>query len=336
MAIDPEDLARLKSDLLGSMGGMSMMRQVGIGKATEHKLLSSKDCYFQVIELFPFGVGELKSDTIELHDSGVDAKGEAYVVTVPFGKSVKATWLPTGGNRATAPDIRRGERAEIFRLADSDKYYWRPMEMDQDVRRLETAMFLYSNTQDEATKELTPENSWMVEISTHQKTMSIKTPKSDGEEFAYDIQLNTKESTFVLKDDSGQEFELESKERRWRVANKDGSEILMDKKNITRTAPETIKDICKDYICEASNSITTKTKTHQANATDYSIKTTTYNNTSNSYKVSTSSLVVNYSTGSYSGGTNFAGTLTSNGVNVSSTHRHNGVTSGPSSTATPF
>lgn len=336
MAIDPEDLARLQSNLLGNMGGMSMMRQIGIGKATEHKLLSSKDCWFQITELFPFGQGEMKSDTMDLHDAGIDAKGEAYEVTVPFGKSVRATWLPSGGNRVTAPDIRRGERVEIYRLADSDKYYWRPIEMDQGVRRLETAMFLFSNTQDESTEELTPENSWMFEVSTHQKTFTLRTPKSDGEEFAYDLQLNAKDSTFAFKDDAGQEFEMESKERRWRVANGDGSEILMDKKNITRTAPEAIKDVCKDYILEASNSITTKTQSHQSTAQSYEIKTNSYKNTSTDYKVSTGTLTVDYGTGKYSGSSTFTGTLTNNGVNVSSTHKHGGVQGGPSSTATPF
>lgn len=336
MAIDPEDLAKLQSSLLGNMGGASMLRQIGIGKATEHKLLSSKECYFQIIELFPFDQGEMKSDRMDIHDAGVDFKGEAYEVTVPFSKSVKATWLPSGGNRVTAPDIRRGERAEIFRLADSDKYYWRPIELDQGVRRLETAMFLFSNTEDESVKELTPENSWMMEVSTHQGTLSISTPKSNGEEFGYNLQLNTKQSTFLFQDDAGQEFELESKERRWRVANGDGSSILVDKKNITRTAPETIKDVCKDYICEASNSIKTTTKTHQSDSQSFEIKTSSYKNTSTDYKVSTGSLSVDYGSGRYSGSSAFQGTLTSNSVNVSSTHKHGGVQGGPSSTSTPF
>ena len=332
---NPSILERLKKSTLGAMGGMSMMTPVGTGIATENKLLSSKECYFQIVELFPFDQSELKSDRGEMKDVGVDAKGEAYEVTVEFSKSVKATWLPQGGNRVTAPDIRRGERAEIFRLGDSDKYYWRALELDQGVRRLETAMFLFSNTQDESTEELTPENSWMVEMSTHQKTLSIKTPKSDGEDHAYDIQLNTKESTFVLQDDAGQGFELDSKERKWRVANGDGSEVLVDKKDITVTAPATFKVKCKDYIVEAENSISETSQSHTVSTQSYKLSSDSYSNTSQAYRVSTGTWSVSCSTGGASGSFGFNGQLTNNGVNVGSTHRHPGVRSGDSTTAPP-
>jgi hypothetical protein len=335
MLDDPSMLKRLKEQLFGSMGGMSMLRPVGTGIATENKLLSSRECWFHVIEWYPYDQNELKSDTEEIRDSGVDAKGEAYEVSVKFGKSIKATWLPQGGNRVSAPDIRRSEKAEIFRLGDSDKYYWRPIELGQGVRRLETAVYMFSNTQDESVTDLSPENSWVMEISTHQKTFSLITPKSDGEQFGYTFQLDTKASTFALQDDDGQEFQLDSKERKWRIANKDGSEVLVDKANVTWTVPEKFLVKCKDYEVQASNSIKETSKTHSVKTETYDLNTQTYNNTSKTYKVSTGTWNVSFNTGTGSGNINFNGRLTNNGVNVGSTHVHPGVRSGDSTTATP-
>ena len=335
MLDDPSSVKRLKEALFGSMGGMSMLRLVGTGVATENKLLSSKECWFHVLEWYPFDQNELKSDTTDLRDSGVDAKGEAYEVSVKFGKSIKATWLPQGGNRVSAPDIRRSEKAEIYRLGDSDQYFWRPIELGQGVRRLETAVYMFSNTQDENTKELNPDNSWVMEISTHQKTMSIITPKSDGEQFGYTLQLDTKESTFALQDDDGQAFQLDSKERQWRIANKDGTEVLVDKADVTWTVPGKYLVKCKEYEVQASDSITESSQKHNVKTNTYDLNTQTYNNTSKTYKVNTGTWSVSFNTGTGSGNINFNGTLRNNGVNVGSTHLHPGVRSGDSTTLTP-
>lgn len=336
MLDDPSMLKRLKETMLGNMGGSSLIHPVGTGIATENKALKSKECWFHVLEWYPYDQNELKSDTDVISDAGVDAKGEAYEVTVRFGKSIKAVWLPQGGNRVSAPDIRRGERAEIFRLGDSDQYFWRPIELDQGVRRLETVVQLFSNTQDESTVELTPENSWAMEVSTHQKTMTFTTPKSDGEEFGYTMQLNTKDSSFVLEDDGGQSISLNSKDRVWHIKNADGTEIIVDKGNITQRCPGKFLIECADYEVNASSSITENSQKHTVKTSTYDLNTQTYNNTSNTYKVSTGTWSVTFNTGTGSGNINFNGRLTNNGVNVGSTHIHPGVRSGDSTTAGPI
>lgn len=313
-----------------TMGSSDLIKKIGTGVATENKLLSSKECYFQVIELFPLDSNELKSDTDTLKHSGVDAKGTSYSVEVKFGKSIKAVWLPSDSNRVTAPDLRRGDRVEVYRLADSDQYYWRSMGLDTGVRRLETVASRYSNTKDESVKELDETNSWTHEISTHNKTVTLHTTKSDGEEFEYTIQLNVADGVFMFTDhENGQRFESESRERRWRIANADGSEVLMDKTKLKLTAPDEIELNTKVYKLNASESVTVDTE-------EYKDKSTNYTNTSTNYKVTTSTLSVNYGNGTYSGSTGFSGTLKNNGVNVGSTHKHGGVAGGISTTLTPM
>lgn len=286
-----------------------LLRPVGIGIATENKLISTHECYFQIIEWFPLDQGEMKSDTMEIKDSGIDAKGEAYEVTVKFSKSILAKWLPNGGNKISSPDIRRGEKVEIVRLGDSNEYYWRPLELNQGVRRKETVMQLFSNTDDEKVKELSAVNSWAMEISTHQKTMSLSTPKNDNEEFAYDMQLNTKDSTFVLKDDSGNSFELESKEKRWRIVNSAGTEIIINGKDMTITVPGT-------YMVRAG-----KIELHSSGSSNFKFG---------------GSFTMTYNGATIKGNTMFRGKLFNNGVNVGSTHRHGGVKGGPSLTSSPL
>ena len=65
MLEDPSFMKRLKDTLFGTTSGLSMLRPIGTGIATENKLLSSKECWFHVMELFPFDQNELKSDNDE-------------------------------------------------------------------------------------------------------------------------------------------------------------------------------------------------------------------------------------------------------------------------------
>lgn len=328
MALSPADIEQLKLSQTGGQGGMTMMRNIGTGVATEHKALSSEFCYFQILELFPLDQGELKSDTLTLSDTGVDAKGEAYQVSVKMGKSVKAKWLPDGTNRANPPDIRRGERAEIFRLADSDKYYWRSINMDQGNRRLETAMYLFSNTQDESVDKLTPENSWMMEVSTHQKTFSFSTPKSDGETHGYNMQLNTKESTFTLRDDAGQALDLDSKAKTWKVANGDNSSFEMAGPNLSIDIGGKLSIKCGAMDVNVAALLKMLSQSRVDSAVSMQVTATSYNNQSANYAVTAGSYSMNYSQGSGTGAMDFYGTMKNNGVNVGSTHQHDQVQKG--------
>lgn len=218
--------------------------------------------YTEVCPIEPLGFldGEVNASVSEINEEGVDGDGNKYTVTMSFGNSLSAKWLPGDTNRITPPDVRVGEPVMIYRMADSNQYFWKTLGLRNDLRRLETVIYAFSATEDEV-EELDHTNCYFFEISSHAKQITLSTSKANGEPFAYVIQLNTGDGSFTIKDDAGNSFLLDSAERRIKAINGDGSFIDLNKRNGWLNIPDTYKITCKDYLLEAKNSITEKTKT---------------------------------------------------------------------------
>ncbi len=266
---------------------VSKLQLFSVGYVSEHKKLSSKNAFITPVEVLPYLDGELDYNEEVDEISGVDYFGNSYSVKASSSNSLEAEWYPLGNtNRQTAPDLRRGMMVILYRYADADKYYWVDTGVDHHLMRLETVRWVISNTKDESTTELTPENSYWMEFSSHLKLLSIGTSKSDGEPFAYNIQLNLKEGVYVVADDDGNYFEMDSGERRFTFKNKDGSIIEIDKGVGRWFTPDSITHEtnnyfikCKNYNLDAKESITETTKTRKSsgdtNTVDYSKSTFT-------------------------------------------------------------
>lgn len=245
----------------------SLFRVVSIGYAAENKPLTTSELEIYPAELMPYAHGELTNDQTEIKDSGTDGFDQKYTVKVSTSNCIRAKWLQWGSNRVTAPDVRRGERVLIWQYADADVYYWTSCGLDDFLRRLETVVWAFSNTKDESVKQLNPTNSYFIEVNTHKKHLTIHTCKSDGEPFAYTIQLNTKEGVFTLADDDSNYIEFDSAERKITAKNKDGSFITIDKRVIRAFAPDlihmktkAIEAHCDTFLLNAASSITMNTK----------------------------------------------------------------------------
>lgn len=215
---------------VSSIVDISKFHIYSVGRAAENRKLSSHELEIYPIEHMGYIDGDVNSEKTENEAKGVDAEGREYSVKVTTSNSIKATWLKWGSNRLTPPDVRRGERLFIWRYADTDKFYWTSSGLDDHLRRLETVTYVFSNTTDEATKVLTPDNSYFVEVSTHSKLITLGTCKSDGEPYAYSFQFNTKEGTVTLADDVGNYIELSSKDSKITLENIDKTLLSLDKK----------------------------------------------------------------------------------------------------------
>lgn len=255
----------------------SLFKIYSVGIAGENRPLSSWDLSIFPVERIPYVDGELSSDTDELTADGEDYFGQKYSVKVSLSNCLVATWLPFGTNRTTPPDIRRGERLFIWRYADVDQYYWSATGLDDFLRRLETVIYAWSDTKDETVKALTPDNSYYFEISTHQGLVTFATCKSNGEPFAYTIQVNTKDGTLTITDDTGNYIDINSADRLIRMENGDETHLYLDKTNMYGFAKETIQFDCKDYVLNASNSTKINTDTYALSAsTSVDINTATF------------------------------------------------------------
>jgi hypothetical protein len=258
----------------------SELKPYSLGVVAENKKLTGKDgkpnriVEVTPIEDTPMLNGEIKSGIVTDKVSSLDRSGGEFEIKVDTANSISATWLPLGSaNRFTAPDVRRGEMVMLYRFADEDRFFWTTLFDDIKLRKLETAIYAWSGTQKEGA-EVNGDNYYFFEVSTHKGVVHFHTSKANGEFTAVDIQLNTKDGVFQLRDETGHIFLIDFKEKQMAMQNPDGTSIDINKKNLTIQVPETYKLMAKNKIEEigetvnitSGNSISEKTKTFNIDA----------------------------------------------------------------------
>lgn len=219
---------------------VSLFKPYSAGIAAENKELKSPYLMITPHEKLPFLDGELKENPTALGFKGTDADGNAYEGNVFTDNVIKATWLPESSNRLYAPDVRRGERVMIYQYGDADKFYWRPLGLDDHLRKLETIVIAISGTKDEGVAELNPENCYFIEFSTHTKRITLQTSKADGEAVSYKAQFDAVLGQFTLNDDLENEFFMDGVNGYLKLVNTQKSLIELDKENIRFTAPKAV------------------------------------------------------------------------------------------------
>jgi phage baseplate assembly protein gpV len=246
----------------------SKFRPVSFGIAAENLKMGSDILEVVAVEWMPYLDGEINAEPQVLEDSGVDGLGQEYTAKVETANSLPAKWLPMDDNRATPPNIRRGERVQIYQFADSQQFYWSCFGLDKRLRRLETVVYMFSNTRDEKTTVLDSKNSYTLEVSTHTKQITLRTNKNDGEPFAYTFQFNTKVGCVTLADDDNNFIEFDSAERKITAQNKDGSFITIDKRVIRQFAPDLIHMQTQAFELHCDTALVNAAQSITANTTD--------------------------------------------------------------------
>lgn len=238
--------------------------------------------------------GEIKSNPLSPEASGTDAAGASYNTKVTVDMAVQAKWFNMSSNRHTPPDVRRGERVLLWQYGDTDTFFWTELNWDNHLRKLETVVMTFSGTQDESADSTHPDNCYYLEVSTHEGLITLKTSKVNGEFASYLLQINAKDGVVVLLDDVGNSFQMDTKNTLIAMVNAMGTIWRLDQKKIFGHADETItleaKDSiflsatnginlkCKDYVLNASNSVSISTKTFtQTN------ETSTFNTTNTTF-----------------------------------------------------
>jgi hypothetical protein len=257
-----------------------------IGIVAANKGLNTNVVEVLPAEHFPMTDGEVTSNAGTYTASGLDALGTAYTDSVNTALTVSATWIPNGSmNRTTSPDVRRGEKVQLWRYADADAFYWTTLTDDLHLRRLETVTHAYSATADESTTALDGSNSYFHEVSTHNGYMHWHTSKANGEPFGYDIQINAKTGYVAIQDDVGNAFRLDSANCTMIMQNAQGSSLVLDKTNGTLTIPDTytinaktINENCTDKTTKASNSWTVQSQTGKMTFSNLTITAQTQHN----------------------------------------------------------
>lgn len=257
----------------------SMFRMISIGTSKENKPRGSTLLNVLMNEKAMATDGEIMFNPTEQTRQWQDTTGETHQVKTTAERSVPCQWLPSEDNRATPPDIMRNELVEVWRLGDSDKYYWRSLALKNGLRSLESVVYTWNASPNPGGGGVDFATCYYLAVSAHDKHFTIGTSKANGEPYAWTMQFNTGEGEFTITDDIGNEFEIVSKDNRLQLKNPDGTYLKLERKIIEMKADESIElivggtryKLVPTAVTTTTTDVTTDASTFTVNAPKVSI-----------------------------------------------------------------
>ena len=218
-------------------------------------------------------VGEVHTLDEVNHNVG----GGEDVVVGRLTNAIPARWLKFNTNRITPPNVMPKDEVLIWRMGDTDIFYWQDMNIS-NVKRLEEVTFAFAADPNNKMKD-DLSNAYYMTMSPRGKHFTFQTSKANGEPFAFTTQYDTENGVVQITDDVGDVIFLDAKNTNIGFQNRNGTYINLNKSSIFGFARKSIE-------LEALEKISLKTK-------EFIIDTTTYKCTAkNSYNIDTKSYVM--------------------------------------------
>ena len=236
-----------------------------LGVAAENLPLNSTELNVLPKETMSGFDGDLQVNPLEAKTKAKDSQGHQQEFSVKTDTVITAEWMPSEGNRITPPNVRRGETVEIWRIGDSDQFYWKSLHTQPGLRTLESSIHAWGANPKLDNSPRTSDNSYTFEVSTHKQLVTFKTSQKNGEPFGYTFQLNTKTGQFTIEDHTHNFIHLDSAKRDIHLKNSTGSEVYINDKDIKITAVrDLIVKVGRDLKTEVGKD---ETRTVKANRT---------------------------------------------------------------------
>ena len=314
---------------------MNLLNCLGVGMVASNKNTDTDEIMVYLPKDTPSQDGEVIAQTEEQTTEHTASTGDTKQSKVLSSNSVPAKWMRLNSHRVTAPDVRVGSKVIIYQFMNSNSYLWTQYGLDGTLR-LETVVWAFSASPnvDENTP-ITPDNYYIVTMSSHKKKMELMTGQGNGEPLGFQLTYNFGEGWWGSMDSSMNIFMVNGVERSFTYTNQDKTTMSVNKKDFTLTNEGST-------LINTKESITMNTKAYVVNASD-------------SYDVRTNALTVGTQSASMSsaGGWDVRGDVRLNGMfggsglitsqtDVQSNgisligHVHGGVQGGPSNTSTPI
>ena len=207
------------------------------------------------------------------------------VVEVKTSNSIPARWLKFNSNRITPPDVMPDDEVLIWRMGDTDIYYWQDMNIANVKRTEEVTVAFAADPNGKMKDDLS--NAYWMSVSTKDKHITLQTSMANGEPFAYTLQINTGDGNAQLTDHVGNVYYIDSANTIVGMENVNGTYFRLDKNVMYGYAPDemnfhaentislktkTFKIACDTYTCDAKDSYTVNTKSYTVTCKNALIK----------------------------------------------------------------
>lgn len=184
-------------------------------------------------DLLPFAQGTIKATQMTSNVNSKSSDGTTSSIKVTSQNFVTAQYRDdTAGHSMYPPDIRAGEQVILFNYGNSDIWYWRPANQNNNARRTETWCQAINDSPDNAAT-LSDDNTYFLRIDTRRdKGIILSTANSDGETYRYKFWIDTAGNKVSLADDSGNFIAIDSNVPKITMRNRSDTIISLDDQDI--------------------------------------------------------------------------------------------------------
>lgn len=182
-------------------------------------------------DLLPMHTGELNATVAQTNIANNQYQGQ-----IAESNYIVCTYRDDSSNHsAFPPDIRKGEQVRIYKLGDSEQYFWAPCARTEGNRRTETHRIAVSDTLDNATV-LDDNNSYYLELDTRRShSITLCTNQADGEAYKYQLKIDADNHLVCLGDNVGNAILISSDDQSITLQTKSGATIQIQQNDTNTT-----------------------------------------------------------------------------------------------------
>lgn len=201
------------------------LNYIGLGYVVEDKIEDKTEIKVYPVELIPTAMGDINVDE-DITSELKNVLGDDISVVVNKSTYLTADWLNEGNNnRITAPDVCKGEIVKLFNMGEDLDYQWSTLFTKPMLRKREKLIIYLSNKASIEDEEDLSKGYFLLIDSINKKTI-FHMSDNDGEFTSYDVSVDGKIGSFLIKDGRSNKIEL--------VSHQDSLDVKMGKNvNIT-------------------------------------------------------------------------------------------------------
>jgi hypothetical protein len=208
-----------------------------VGVVAEDKDPNSVSIEVVVPELVPALTGTVGSSTTTQSVSIQDIEGNQINTSIKTKTTVTAIYYGNNTNRTFPPDVVKGEQVRILKFANADRYYWESMGRDDGLRKTETIRWSAQNRQNfDDPNDDAHTYSFTIDTKRNQQ-IRLASSKGNGENFAYTLLIDTKNSKVQLQDDQNNSILIDSTNSKILARNNKGAFLLLNGLDAVFAAP---------------------------------------------------------------------------------------------------
>ncbi len=195
------------------------------------------------IEAIPIEINFSKPTDVQATEHSTDrtftSANATDHVTSTEGNTIPAKWWKFNSYQVTPPDVKKGDEIIIYRLGETDIYFWEDLN-SANVKTTVNVIYAFpADGENQMMDDLS--NAYVLQVSSVEKMIQIRTSMANGEGAAFNFQFNLRDGTHQCTDQKGNKYWINSKENDVGMENENGTKFNLLKEEMFGFAKKRIK-----------------------------------------------------------------------------------------------